>query len=116
MKIVDKMKDDELGLALLYNFSKGYEKPVPLELYDVVLPLLYNDTFRYEVLNHISLLECIGACCAKQSTFKKDVYNNIDIYKGMTSKALGVAMIQQFMRFNIVGTSMCSFILPSTIL
>ena len=38
------MKDDELGLALLYNFSKGYDKPVPLELYDVVLPLLYNDT------------------------------------------------------------------------
>ncbi len=116
MKIVDKMKDDELGLALLYNFSKGYEKPVPLELYDVVLPLLYNDTFRYEVLNHISLLECIQSCTLKQSTFKQDVYNNIEIYKGMTSKALGVAMIQQFMRFNIVDTCMCSFILPSTIL
>lgn len=116
MKIVDKMKDDELGLALLYNFSKGYEKPVPLELYDVVLPLLYNDTFRYEVLNHISLFECIGACTLKQKTFKQDVYDSIEIYKGMTSKALGVAMIQQFMRFNFVNQSMCSFILPSSIL
>ena len=116
MKIVDKMKDDELGLALLYNFSKGYKKPVPLELYDVVLPLLYNDLFRDEVLNYTSLLECINACTLKQSSFKQDVYNNIEIYKGMTSKALGVAMIQQFMRFNIVETCMCSFILPSAIL
>ena len=52
MKIVDKMKDDQLGLALLYNFTKGYNKPVPMEYYDVVLPLLYNDTFREEVLKH----------------------------------------------------------------
>ena len=44
MKIVDKMKDDELGLALLYNFSKGYDKPVPLELYDVVFPKHEGET------------------------------------------------------------------------
>ena len=40
MKIVDKMKDENLGIALIYNFTKGYQKPVPMELYDVVLPLL----------------------------------------------------------------------------
>mgnify|MGYP001427179147 CR=1 FL=1 len=33
------MKDERLGIAILYNFSKGYEKPVPMELYDIVLPL-----------------------------------------------------------------------------
>lgn len=43
MKIVDKMKDDQLGLALLYNFTKGYGKAVPMDLYDLVLPFLYND-------------------------------------------------------------------------
>ena len=26
MKLVDKMKDERLGIAILYNFSKGYEK------------------------------------------------------------------------------------------
>lgn len=27
MKIVDKMKDENLGIALIYNFTKGYQKP-----------------------------------------------------------------------------------------
>ena len=31
MKIVDKMKDENLGIALIYNFTKGYQKPVPIE-------------------------------------------------------------------------------------
>ena len=50
MKLVDKMKDERLGIAILYNFSKGYEKPVPMELYDIVLPFIYHDAFRKEIL------------------------------------------------------------------
>ena len=52
MKLVDKMKDERLGIAILYNFSKGYEKPVPMELYDIVLPFIYHDAFRKEILKH----------------------------------------------------------------
>lgn len=37
MKLVDKMKDENLGLAILYNFTKGYGH-VPMSVYDVVLP------------------------------------------------------------------------------
>ena len=48
MKLVDKMKDENLGLAILYNFTKGYGH-VPMNVYDVVLPLLYHDDFR----NHL---------------------------------------------------------------
>ena len=48
MKLVDKMKDENLGLAILYNFTKGYGH-VPMSVYDVVLPFLYHDGFR----NHL---------------------------------------------------------------
>ena len=51
MKLVDRMKDEELGTAILYNFTKGYGKPVPLELYDVVLPLLYHDFYKRTCFN-----------------------------------------------------------------
>ena len=49
MKLLDRMKDEELGQALLYNFTKAYGS-VPMGLYDVVLPLLYMDEIR-ESLN-----------------------------------------------------------------
>ena len=42
MKLVDKMKDERLGIAILYNFSKGYAKPVPMELYDIVLSIMMH--------------------------------------------------------------------------
>ena len=48
MKLVDKMKDERLGIAILYNFSKGYEKPVPMELYDIVLPFIYDNINKAE--------------------------------------------------------------------
>ena len=50
MKLVDKMKDENLGLAILYNFTKGYGH-VPMSVYDVVLPFLYHDGFRNHLLN-----------------------------------------------------------------
>lgn len=48
MKLVDGMKDEKLGSAILYCFTKGYGS-VPMDVYNVVLPLLYNDIFREEV-------------------------------------------------------------------
>ena len=62
MKIVDKMKDEELGLALLYNFTKGYGAPVPMDLYDIFLPILYNDSIRDEILKYDSLASCLIEC------------------------------------------------------
>ena len=48
MKLVDGMKDEKLGSALLYCFTKGYGA-VPMDLYNLVLPLLFDDIFREEV-------------------------------------------------------------------
>lgn len=116
MKIVDKMKDDELGLALLYNFTKGYGKPVPMDYYDIVLPLLYNDTFRDEVMKHQILQECISACVLQEEHFQENILTSIEDDKTMTSKALGVAMIQHILNFNIVDQTMCGIALETNIL
>lgn len=98
MKLVDRMKDEELGTALLYNFTKGYGKPVPLELYDVVLPLLYHDLVRDQILSYTSLQECIYQCEQQEKHFKQHILETIDDDKTMTSKALGVAMIQHILK------------------
>lgn len=71
MKLVDKMKDERLGIAILYNFSKGYEKPVPMELYDIVLPFIYHDAFRKEILKHETLKDVIEASIEADPHFKE---------------------------------------------
>lgn len=116
MKIVDKMKDEDLGVALIYNFTKGYQKAVPMEMYDIVLPLLYNDTFRNEILNHHSFHDCLLACASKDENFKENVLSALEDYKTMTSKALGIAMIQHILNFQIVDQTMCGLPLETHIL
>ena len=116
MKLVDRMKDEELGTALLYNFTKGYGKPVPLELYDVVLPLLYHDLVRDQILSYTSLQECIYQCEQQEKHFKQHILETIDDDKTMTSKALGVAMIQHILKFEIVDNAMCGVALSTDIL
>ena len=116
MKLVDRMKDEELGTALLYNFTKGYGKPVPLELYDVVLPLLYHDLVRDQILLYTSLQECIYQCEQQEKHFKQHILETIDDDKTMTSKALGVAMIQHILKFEIVDNAMCGVALSTDIL
>ena len=116
MKLVDRMKDEELGTAILYNFTKGYGKPVPLELYDVVLPLLYHDFIREHVLTYTSLQECLYQCIQNEKHFKQHLLEKIEDDKTMTSKALGVAMIQHILKFEIVDTVMCGVALPTDIL
>ena len=116
MKLVDKMKDDELGLAVLYNFTKGYGKPVPMGYYDIVLPLIYHDLFREKVLNYQSLSECIYDCANQEQYFKETILTAIEDDKAMTSKALGVAMIQHILSFQFVEKEMCGVALESPIL
>lgn len=116
MKIVDKMKDEELGLALIYNFSKGYGKPVPMELYDIVLPFLYHDDFREKILTCHTLFECIQACKANNNHFGNLIINDIESYKTMTSKVLGMSIIQRTLSFKIINQTMSGVLEPSSII
>ena len=68
MKLVDGMKDEKLGSAILYCFTKGYGS-VPMELYNIVLPLLYNDIFREEVSKFNDFSLCVKFCLEKDAKF-----------------------------------------------
>ena len=64
MKLVDGMKDEKLGSALLYCFTKGYGA-VPMDLYNLVLPLLFDDIFRED-----KVLKIIKEVLKNNSIFK----------------------------------------------
>ena len=67
MKLVDKLKDENLGLAILYNFTKGYGH-VPMSVYDVVLPLLYHDGFRNHLFEGIEVEEALTKCVQEDAS------------------------------------------------
>ena len=69
MKLVDKMKDENLGLAILYNFTKGYGH-VPMSVYDVVLPFLYHDGFRNHLFEGIEVRTYVKETIIKESVPK----------------------------------------------
>jgi lactate dehydrogenase-like 2-hydroxyacid dehydrogenase len=116
MKLLDNMKDEELGLALLYNFTKGYDKPVPMELYDIVLPLLYIDEIMENITKYDTLKECIEESINSNKSIQETFLNNLKNYEEMTSNALAIAMIQQHLIFKFVDNTMCGVINESKIL
>ena len=48
MDLIDKINDEKTGGALLYCFTKGYGL-VPMNVYNIVLPLLTNEIFQEEL-------------------------------------------------------------------
>lgn len=116
MKLVDGMKDEKLGSAILYNFTKGYQKNVPMNVYNVVLPLLYNDVFRSEVLNYQNINDCINACVAIDENFKKVILEEINNLSVITSKALGISLLNKEIDFQIYEGEMQGSCLPAAIL
>lgn len=107
MKLVDKMKDERLGIAILYNFSKGYEKPVPMELYDIVLPFIYHDAFRKEILKHDTLKDVMEASIEADPHFKEVILEAINDDEGITSKALGMAMMGGMLTYEMIDGKVC---------
>ena len=96
MKLVDKMKDENLGLALLYNFTKGYGH-VPMNVYDLILPLLYHDTFRNCLSAHMSVQESLAKCKEEDNDFFSHLMEDVENDKEMTSKALGICLLNQYL-------------------
>ena len=115
MKLLDRMKDEELGQALLYNFTKQYGH-VPMDLYDVVLPLLYMDEIRESLSEYSSLEECIKANILKDNSLASKFDEYLERYEGITSKALAIAMLQRHLVFNVVDNVMCGEALEASFL
>ncbi len=116
MKLLDTMKDEDLGRALLYNFTKAYNKPVVMSLYDIVLPLLFHDFFIEEVMKHDDIQSCLKHCLLVHPHFKEEILENIEKYKNITSKALGMALIQGQLMYEVIDGEMCGIALEAPIL
>ena len=116
MKIMDKMKDEDLGIALLYNFTLGYEQPVPMDVYDLVLPFLYNDAIRDSLLNYETIEHMLLEQQINNHDFNGQMIKGVKDYRDMTTRSLGIALLQKVLAFDFVENVMCGRALESSIL
>lgn len=115
MKLVDGMKDEKLGSAILYNFTKGYGS-VPMDLYNMVLPLLFNDIFREEINKFDNFSDCIKSCLTKDAGFTDKITADVEKMDEMTNRALGIALLNKALSFKINDGVMSGNWKPSKIL
>ncbi len=115
MKLVDGMKDEKLGSAILYNFTKGYGS-VPMDLYNIVLPLLFNDIFREEINKFDTFLDCVKSCSVIDPNFTDKIMADIEKMDDMTNRALGIALLNKALSFKINSGVMSGNWKPSKIL
>lgn len=115
MKLVDKMKDENLGSAILYNFTKGYGH-VPMNVYDIVLPLLYHDTFRNSLSQGMNVEDSLAKCKSQDDLFFENLMKDLENDKEMTSKSLGICLLNQFLSFEFENNEMRGIAQESKIL
>ena len=115
MKLVDKMKDENLGLAILYNFTKGYAH-VPMSVYDVVLPFLYHDCFRNHLFEGVEVEEALTKCVQEDASFIQNILDTIEKDKEMTSRALGICLLNKYLSFEFEDNEMKGIYHESSIL
>ena len=116
MSLVDKMKDEKLGCAIIYNFTKGYGRPVEMSLYNYVLPFMYDDIFRGNILKASSYEECIRLCLKEDFKFGENIKNNIKNFESMTSKTLGLSMLNQMIIFDLHDEKMSGVTIESQVM
>lgn len=101
LKLLDQMKDENLGCALLYNFTKGYQKPVPIKIYDYVLPLLFDSEFSKNIVKSGSFDQCVKLTLKEKPALFNEIHENFEDLQALTSRTLGVAVIQQLIAFQV---------------
>lgn len=116
MKIIDKMKDEKLGSAILYNFTLGYGRPVPMDVYNYVLPFIFHDAFRGHVLEARSFQHCIELCYREDYHCLEQFKDAIVQDEMVTSRSLGLALVNRWMSFELVDDKMCGSSHESTVM
>lgn len=116
MRMIDKMKDEKLGSAILYNFTLGYGKAVPMEVYNYVLPFIFHDAFRANVLQATSFRNCIELCYKEDYHCLEDFKNAIVQDEMVTSKSLGLALVNRWLSFSLVDEKMSGEAHESTVM
>ncbi len=102
MRIIDGMKDERLGSAILYNFTLGYQKPVPMDLYNYVLPFIFHDSFCAHIMHTDSFAGCVRACFDEDYHCLEELKDAIKQDEQMTSRALGLALVNRWLDFQRV--------------
>lgn len=100
MDLIDKINDEKTGGALLYCFTKGYGL-VPMNVYNIVLPLLTNEIFQEELKKETDFQKCVNACIQKDNDFVKKVTEKISEYEEMTSRFLAILLLNHELEFKI---------------
>lgn len=116
MRMIDKMKDEKLGSAILYNFTLGYGKPVPMELYNYVLPFIFHDAFRANVLQSHSFRQCIEKCYQEDYHCLQAFKDAINQDEMVTSKSLGLALVNRWLSFELIDEKMSGKAHESTVM
>lgn len=116
MKIIEKMKDERLGSAVLYNFTLGYGKPVPMDVYNYVLPFMFHDLFRNKILESTSFNACVRASFQEDYRCLDEFKILIQQYENLTSQALGLALVSRWMTFENIEDRMYGIALNSNVL
>lgn len=98
MSLIEGMKDSSLGAIILYSFTKGYGS-CEIDLYDYVLPLIYNDTFKRVVLHSETLEEALLKAVDGQPGFLLELKGNLEKYASATNQALGILMLQNALEY-----------------
>lgn len=100
MDLIDKINDEKTDGALLYCFTKGYGS-VPMNVYNIVLPLLTNEIFQEELKKETDFQKCVNACIQKDNDFVKKVTEKISEYEEMTSRFLAILLLNHELEFKI---------------
>lgn len=116
MKLIDSLKDEELGCAILYSFTKGYSKPVPISLYQYVLPLLYLEPFQKNILCSSSYQECVDKALKENANIFEILDNQVAQDQELTNQSLGLALVKQLMEYKMDNNELKGYILPSSVL
>ncbi len=98
MSLIEGMKDSSLGAVILYSFTKGYGS-CEISLYDYVLPLIYNDTFKDILLQCDSLDQAILKAIDCKSGFLLELKEDHEKYAPATNQALGILMMQNAVEY-----------------
>lgn len=116
MKIIDKMKDEKLGSALLYNFTLGYGRPVEMDMYNYVLPFIFHDAFRDNILESKSFRDCVEKTHRENYHYIDEIKAAIKEDEALTSKSLGLALVNAWLSFELIDEKMCGTAIESEVM
>jgi len=101
---VDKQKDMEyMDEVILTCLTQGCETPVPMDVYDITLPLMYSAAFTDALKTSSSLKEAVMKADSADEDFPEEVFAAKNEDDERASRALGVALLRRHITFGFEG-------------